>query len=38
MRESMVLVGAILVILGVSLASTNYMIDTGVPQQLFAAV
>jgi tripartite ATP-independent transporter DctM subunit len=38
MRESMVLVGAILIILGVSLASTNYMIDTGVPQQLFAAV
>jgi C4-dicarboxylate transporter, DctM subunit len=38
MRESMVLVGAILVILGVSLASTNYMIDAGVPQELFAAV
>jgi C4-dicarboxylate transporter DctM subunit len=38
MRESMVLVGAILVILGVSLASTNYMIDAGVPQQLFALV
>jgi C4-dicarboxylate transporter DctM subunit len=38
MRESMVLVGAILVILGVSLASTNLMIDTGVPQRLFAAV
>ena len=38
MRESMVLVGAIFVILGVSLASTNYMIDTGVPQKLFAAV
>jgi tripartite ATP-independent transporter DctM subunit len=38
MRESMVLVGAILIILGVSLASTNYMIDTGVPQKLFAAV
>jgi tripartite ATP-independent transporter DctM subunit len=37
-RESMVLVGAILVILGVSLASTNYMIDTGVPQMLFEAV
>jgi TRAP-type C4-dicarboxylate transport system permease large subunit len=37
-RESMVLVGAILVILGVSLASTNYMIDTGVPQRLFEAV
>ncbi len=38
MRESMVLVGAILVILGVSLASTNYMIDAGVPQQLFSLV
>jgi tripartite ATP-independent transporter DctM subunit len=38
MRESMVLVGAILAILGVSLASTNLMIDTGVPQRLFAIV
>jgi C4-dicarboxylate transporter, DctM subunit len=38
MRESMLLVGAILVILGVSLASTNYMIDAGVPQQLLALV
>ena len=34
MRESMLLVGGILVILGVSLASTNIMIDAGVPQQL----
>jgi tripartite ATP-independent transporter DctM subunit len=33
-RESMVLVGGILVILGVSLASTNYMIGAGIPQQL----
>jgi tripartite ATP-independent transporter DctM subunit len=38
MRESTVLVGAILAILGVSLASTNLMIDTGVPQALFAFV
>jgi len=38
MRESMVLVGAILTILGVSLASTNLMIDTGVPQRLFEFV
>ena len=38
MRESMVLVGGILVILGMSLASTNYMIDTGVPQKLLAFV
>jgi tripartite ATP-independent transporter DctM subunit len=36
MRESMVLVGGILVILGVSLASTNFMIDAGVPQKLLA--
>ena len=34
MRDSMVLVGGILVILGMSLASTNYMIDAGVPQKL----
>ena len=34
MRESMLLVGGILIILGVSLASTNYMIDAGVPQKL----
>ena len=38
MRESMVLVGGILVILGMSLASTNYMIDTGVPQKLLGWV
>lgn len=38
MRESMVLVGGILIILGMSLASTNYMIDAGVPQQLLAVV
>jgi len=38
MRESMLLVGGILVILGVSLASTNYMIDAGVPQMLLAWV
>jgi len=35
MRESMVLVGAILVILGASLASTNYFIDAQVPSKLF---
>jgi tripartite ATP-independent transporter DctM subunit len=33
-RESMILVGGIMMILGVSRASTNFMIDTGVPQQL----
>lgn len=38
MRESMLLVGGILIILGVSLASTNYMIDAGVPQKLLAIV
>ena len=38
MRESMVLVGAIFLILGMSLASTTYMIDIGVPQRLFELV
>ena len=38
MRESMLLVGGILIILGMSLASTNYMIDAGVPQQLLAYI
>lgn len=38
MRESMLLVGGILVILGVSLASTNVMIDAGVPQRLLGFV
>jgi len=38
MRESMVLVGAIFMILGMSLASTNYMIYAGVPERLFTIV
>jgi C4-dicarboxylate transporter DctM subunit len=38
MRESMLLVGGILIILGVSLASTNYMIDAGVPQQILVYI
>ncbi len=38
MRESMLLVGGILIILGMSLASTNYMIDAGVPQKLLAYI
>jgi C4-dicarboxylate transporter DctM subunit len=38
MRESMLLVGGILIILGVSLASTNYMITADVPQQLLAYI
>jgi C4-dicarboxylate transporter DctM subunit len=37
-REAMVLVGGILIILCVSLASTNYMIDTEVPTRLFEAI
>jgi C4-dicarboxylate transporter, DctM subunit len=35
MRESMVMVGGILLIIGVSMASTNYMIDAEVPMRLF---
>lgn len=38
MRESMLLVGGILIILGVSLASTNYLIDAGVPQKILEFV
>ncbi len=38
MRDSMVLVGGILIILGASLASTNYMIDQQVPMRLFELV
>jgi len=38
MRESMVLVGGVLIIIGVSLASTNYLIDAEVPTRLFAFV
>ncbi|MGB5281004.1 MAG: TRAP transporter large permease subunit, partial [Arenicellales bacterium] len=37
-RESMVLVGAIILILGVSLASTNYMIDAQIPTKLFQSI
>ena len=35
MRESMIMVGGILLILGVSLASTNFLIDAQVPMRLF---
>ena len=35
MRDSMVLVGGVLIILAVSLASTNYLVDAGVPTRLF---
>jgi len=38
MRNSMILVGAVLIILGVSLASTNYLVDAEVPAQLFEAI
>ncbi|MGI9237451.1 MAG: TRAP transporter large permease [Woeseiaceae bacterium] len=38
MRASMILVGAILIILGVSVASTSYMIDADIPQRLFEIV
>ena len=38
MRESMLMVGGILVILGLSLASTNYLIDAEIPTQLFDIV
>ena len=35
MRESMVMVGSIILILGAALAFTNYLIDAGAPQALF---
>ncbi len=38
MRESMMLVGAILAILGTALGLTNYLIDQQVPQRLFEIV
>lgn len=38
MRDSMVLVGGVLVILAVSMASTNYLIDAEVPNKLFEFV
>jgi tripartite ATP-independent transporter DctM subunit len=37
-REAMLLVGAILVILGFSLALTNWLIDSEVPEKLFQAI
>ena len=38
MKESMLLVGAILAIVGTALGLTNYMVDAEVPQKLFALV
>jgi len=35
MRDSMMLVGGIMIIIGVSLASTNYLIDAEVPTRMF---
>lgn len=37
-RDSMVMVGAILIILGASLASTNYVVDAQIPSKLFAYI
>jgi tripartite ATP-independent transporter DctM subunit len=37
-REAATMVGGVLVILGVSLASTNYLIDQQVPERLFEVV
>jgi tripartite ATP-independent transporter DctM subunit len=38
MRDAMVMVGGILLILGVSLAFTNYLIDAEVPSRLFRLI
>ncbi|MCP4105462.1 MAG: TRAP transporter large permease subunit [Desulfobacteraceae bacterium] len=38
MRESMIMVGGILLILGVSLGSTNFLIDAEVPMRLFEVI
>ena len=38
MREAMVLVGAVLIILAVSLASMNYLIDAEVPEKIFSYI
>ncbi|PLX93439.1 MAG: C4-dicarboxylate ABC transporter [Desulfuromonas sp.] len=37
-RQSMIMVGGILIILAVSLATTNYLIDTDVPRRLFETI
>ncbi|MGD8593357.1 MAG: TRAP transporter large permease subunit, partial [Gammaproteobacteria bacterium] len=37
-RESMIMVGGILIILGVSLALTNYIIDSGLPMRIFDTI
>jgi tripartite ATP-independent transporter DctM subunit len=38
MQESMVLVGGILIILGMALGLTNFLIDAQIPMQLFALI
>lgn len=38
MRESMITVGGILIVLGASLASTNYLIDAGIPDAILTAI
>lgn len=38
MREAMIMVGGIIIILGVSLASTNYMIDAEIPTRVFETI
>lgn len=38
MRDSMVLIGGILIILGMSLATTNYLIDAELPTKIFSFV
>jgi tripartite ATP-independent transporter DctM subunit len=38
MRDAMMLVGGIMIIIGVSLASTNYLIDAEIPTRMFTFV
>jgi len=38
MRDAMMLVGGIMIIIGVSLASTNYLIDAEVPTRMFGVM
>lgn len=38
MRDSMMLVGGIMIIIGMSLASTNYMIDAEIPTRMFTFI
>jgi len=38
MREAMMLVGGIMIIIGASLASTNYLIDADIPTRLFETI